>query len=250
MRMHDLKIEMEAGEIWGRRHGVPPEQRFYGPGGDTGASVQSAGGNYTALLDALIQGLPQTLSAEQTYGPGFTEAGLVNTGTELKGTATTPGYLSLYQNNVAPVLNATTATANTSARTANLADLTKLGGGAADAIAGIDPATAALSKSLTGTAQSQLNAGTAIDPFTMDNTINSVLGAYSNRGLGTSPGAQLGLSTTLATGGQNLLQQREQTASGVINQNMANYTDPILAMLGINSNTPSAAASKIGRAHV
>jgi hypothetical protein len=237
LRLPDEDAPRLMGAIEASRFNIHQAMRCYTPGGSDTPYIPEVGSQYTQLLNAMISGMPAVQSAAATYDPQSTAQSLTDLSGELSGVNGAPGYLDIYQNKVAPVLNATTATANTAARTANLGDLASLGPGAADAVAGIDPATAALSKSLTSTATGQLAQGTAIDPFTMDNTINSVLGAYSNRGLGTSPTAQLGLSTGLAAGGQALLGQRESTASGVVNQNMQNYTDPILAMLGINSPT-------------
>jgi hypothetical protein len=243
LKMEGVPIRQYAGLPWQ----IAERLKFRcGGGGSTAPASEHVGQQYTALLDALVQGMPQVLQTAKTYDPQFTEAGLADTGMELTGTGTTPGLLSLYQNQVAPVMTATQTTANTALRTGNLADVNNLGAPGVAAIKGLDPGTAGLSDALTKTATSQLNAGTALDPDTLNRIMNTTLGAYSNRGLGTSPAAQLATSTNMAAGGQNLLAQREQTAGNVINQNMQNYTDPVLAMLGINSNVPSTAASMTG----
>ena len=235
LRLPDEDAPRLMGVIESSRFNVRRAMRCYTPGGADTPSIPDVGNQYTELLNAMITGMPATVSAAQTYGPQLTEAQLGTMGEELTGTATTPGYLSLYQNQVAPAISATTAAANTAARTANLNDLTNLGPAAVSGIKALDPATAGLSDALTKTTTDQLNLGTQLDPNEVNNISKTVQGNWANRGLGASAPAGLDEAMQLLGGGQNLLAQREGAATGVINQNMTDYTEPLMQMLGINS---------------
>jgi hypothetical protein len=141
------------------------------------------------------------------------------------------------------VLSATQATANTAARTANLNDLTNLGPGGVAAEQALDPVTAALNKSLTTTAGNQLALGTQLDPNQVSQINSAVNANWANRGLGASAPAGLDDAMQLLGGGQNLLASREGQAQSVVNNNLADYTGPLMQLLAGNSPTGSQAQS-------
>jgi hypothetical protein len=206
--------------------------------GTPSASVPNAsdvGGQYSGLLNAMVQGLPEQMTAQQTYGPQYTQQGLQQLEDEMLGVNGTPGYLSIYGGSVVPAITGATTTANTAARAAGVNDLATLGPGAVGAVAALDPGQSALMNSLTGTATQQLGLGTQLDPTTSNNIISGVRSNWGSRGLGVQPQAQLSEAMQLEGGGQNLLSQRESAAGSVATLNNNMYTNPAMEMLGVNS---------------
>ncbi len=208
---------------------------FSGGGSSNPNAISGTAKKYLQMLQGIGLGMPEILALTQQYAPQFTAASLTNLQDELTGTGGQPGYLDIYANEVVPAITGAETAANTATRTANVADLTNLGPSALTAIQGANPGQTALMNSLTTTATDQLNLGTQIDPQTASQITNSVLGDFSNRGLGTSSPATLAEGLQLYAGGQNLLNQRESAAGTVANLNQQNYTDPLLAMMGVTN---------------
>ncbi len=198
------------------------------------------GAKYLKMLNAYGAGLPQQLDWQKQYQPQYEELNLQDIGRTLNGTATTPGYLKLYEDSVVPTITRATTTANTAARTGNLNDLQNLGPDVLAAIKAANPGQTGLMDSLTREAQSGLDAGNRLTADQSRSVDNAVAGAQGARGMAYGPAAAY--QNVLATSdyGDQQQQQRQQTAGAVAGLNNDFYTKQILAILGIDSKAPSA----------
>ena len=201
-------------------------------------SPGGVGSQYDQLLQQLIGSAPQQVSAQSTYQPQFTTEQLQNLALELGGGNGTPGYLSIYGNQVVPTITSATTAANTVTRGANVSDLTAMAPAAVSGVEAANPAATKLSNELTSTATGQLDLGAQLDPTTLNQITQSVRSNWASRGLGTSDPAQLDEAVQLYTGGQNLLQQRENEAGQVATMDASLYTDPALSWIGATSGAP------------
>jgi len=190
------------------------------------------GGQYYNLLRQYTRGVPLTLDTEQEYKPQFVDEALGNV------ESATPDWLNLYGTSTGTAGDIIGG-ANSLSRWYNIGDVAGGGGAAADAVRSINPEVSALTDALTQTASSQLAAGTRLDPADVNRITQSVRSDWSNRGLGTSPPAELDEAVQQATAGQNVLAQREGLASQAISANDW-ITNPALALTTGTSSAPAA----------
>ena len=206
-------------------------------GEDVSVPYAPQGADYQKMLQAYGAGMPELQSIERQYQPGFTGLDLSSISDELTGVNGAPGYLSLYQNQVAPAINAV----NAGAEAANVGTVANLGPAAASAVRGLNPGQSALMDSLTKTATDQMNLGTQLDPNTTSSITNAVRSNWASRGLGTSGPAQLSEAMQLYGGGQSLLGQREGEAGNVASLSGSLYSNPALNLVTNPGGTPSQA---------
>lgn len=194
------------------------------------AQYGKAGAQYIKLLNAYKAGLPTQLDMLTEYGGKFTDAQAEQY------RRATQGYLSTFENDILPA----SLRSNTVSREAGLVDLAALGPEAYGNIRSINPAQSSLMDALNANAMDQLGLGTVLDPNQLDWINNSVLGEWSNRGLGTSSPAQLAAALQATVGGQDLLQRRQSNALAVAGANQSFYTDPVMRLLGLDTNMNAA----------
>ena len=183
-------------------------------------------------LQAQVDLAPQLYEANATFGPKYSALQLSQLENMLNGTPGQQGYLSEYANTILPTLTTAQNTARQGQAAGTLDTLNNLGPAATAAFQSANPGGSALQDALTQTATSQLALGTQLDPAQLSQINRSVNANWSNRGLGTSAPAQLDAAVQEAVGGQNLLTQREQTASTVSNQDYSQSLAPLAALLG------------------
>ena len=178
-------------------------------------------------LKAQIAEAPQMYSAEAQYQPLL--SGLESNDTlsamnnMLYGNANSQGTMAMDQQ------------ANTAQRTSDVNDLATLGPQANAAMLASNPQSAALLSLLNGQAQSELGAGSSLTPDEQRTMQQNARAANAARGLG---GTNVSVADELMNQwnlGQQLLQQRQGFAQGVINSNQQVTGDPMLAILGRNS---------------
>ena len=183
-------------------------------------------------LQAQVDLAPQLYAANAKFGPQYSELQLKQLEDMLNDTPGQQGYLSEYANNILPTLTTAQNTARQGQAAGTLDTLNNLGPAATAAFKSANPGGSALQDALTRTATSQLALGPQLDPAQLSRINRDVNANWSNRGLGTSAPAQLDAAMQEFAGGQNLLQQREQTASAVSGQDYSQSLAPLEALLG------------------
>lgn len=143
--------------------------------------------------------------------------------------AATPGELQMAEQALPTIDNLSNA-ANTSARTATIADVQNLGPAAMAALRGFDPAATGISDTLASQAQEELDAGSQLTPSMIEQGQQNVRAGQAARGLGVGPTDAYTEAFTLGQAGQNLLEQRQAFAGNVVNQRLNQYGDPFLAI--------------------
>lgn len=184
---------------------------------------------FNALLHTYLNAQPDIFDAQNTYQPKY--AGL------------DVDLLSKYL----PQLSTLFSNANTAAAQGNTNTVSTLGPSAATAwrntYDALNPNTTSLLDKLTSTANTELEAGSRLDPATLSSITSNVRSDWSSRGLGDSMPAAFNEALSEASGGQNLLNQRIGNASSVanLNSNVNNsLLAPVTASLLENSQTPAA----------
>lgn len=222
----------DPGDIFGL-HASAPKARKYG------AELQQN-------LSAQIAVAPQLYAAEsnQSYGqPAYAQLSASNLNTYLNGSNGQPGYLSLYQNSIAPALTNATINSNnalgTATRSGTLSDLQSLGPQYASALRNLSPDTASLYSKLAQQAGEGLSAGTGLTADQQRNLNNSVRNAQSARGVSFGPAASYAEVLANSDYGNNLLQQRQNFAGQVAGMGNSLYMQPLLNFFNpINNPVP------------
>lgn len=194
---------------------------------DVGASSNSAYG----LMQALINLQQQAFKTEATYQPQYVGVTTADTGAAVSSlTDLIAKYL--------PGIVSDTNAANTAAGASAVGAAGALGPAAASAIGRTNPAEAAMLGQLNDTAGSALRAGTVLAPDDTNRITNAVRSGWASRGLGDSGPASLDEALQLYTAGQNVLQQRESEAGGVLNLDNSLVTSPALSLTQQTSTAP------------
>jgi hypothetical protein len=143
----------------------------------------------------------------------------------------------------APALSQLTASTNTAARTADIADVANLGPASYAAIRGYDPAVTGTLDTLNQQAQQQLALNGALDPFTQRALQQNIRTSQAARGMGTGVNDAAAESYYLTSTQEARRAQNQTLASGVASQTAAYYGDPFQQVLsrtsGQTSGTPS-----------
>jgi hypothetical protein len=150
------------------------------------------------------------------------------------------------QQELSPGFNALRQQASTATRTANMGDLASLGPGAVANMQALDPASAALYKSLQSDAAAGLAAGDRLTSDQAYNVTNPIRSSYASRGF--APGALQGLEegVNLFGAGNALGQQRRTNAAGVASLGQALYTNPALQWLSPGSTVAPSVLDQLG----
>ena len=195
----------------------------------------STSNQFLQQLQGYIGAQGDLLGAETTYKPGYLASSLGDLSGALYGTpamAATPGTPAspghaavpgtpaqgaqpgLVENylNLLPTLEGQDLASQTAARQTNTGTVSGLTPGTAAAVSNITPGQSPLVQALTGTATTQLAAGSRLDPNTVSQITQGVRSDWSNRGLGTSLPAGLDEAVQLEGAGQNVLNQRMSNA--------------------------------------
>lgn len=216
-----------------------PIASLFGVGDVSTPSAGSIGNQTLQMIKQLAGVQPTSVATQGTYGPqyeGITLDEIYNAigGANGLGSDFLSGLESLI-----PGINF----ANAGQAAGTTGTVAGMGGAAGSAVGSINPAETSALSSLLDTTQSQLKAGTTLDPATATNITNQVDANWASRGLGASNPAELDLATQLATAGQNTLAQRESAAGSAISQAQQDITNPALSILTTPSNAPALSAN-------
>jgi hypothetical protein len=199
-----------------------PTAKPAGPGGTTR--------DYLALIQGYARGMPTILGTEQTYKPGFVDTSLNAT----KDSAA--GLLAQFK-----ALSPEIGGVDTTNKAADLNALNTLGPAAAGAVNATNPEQAALLQQLYSKAVQGLNSGTSLLPDQARQITNYTNSSWANRGLGASGPALMGLTTNLASAGENAAKDRQKFALDVGGAGKNWLTDPALTLATKPSQTTAGA---------
>ena len=187
-------------------------------------------GQQTAdTLKAQVALAPAQYSAEAQFAPQYTNLALQNLNTMMNGSATAPGVSQLL------------AQQNTTQRASDINDVNTLGPAATQAMLNADPYNAQLLGKLNAQANQGLDAGSQLTPDQQRAMQQQSRAAFAARGMG---GGNASIADELLKQfdlGQQLLQQRQQFASGVVGTNQQVLGDPFQQITGRNSGAMQAA---------
>lgn len=141
------------------------------------------------------------------------------------------GLLTLYRDYLAPTMEQTQEAQQSSQRTADVADVSRLGPAALAAFKQSDPATANLIDTLTQHAQDQLNAGSKLDPELQRAMEQNIRSSQASRGMGYGPSDVFNESMGLTQFGEQLRQQRQAFAGQAAGLRNSIYGDPFQRIL-------------------
>lgn len=200
------------------------------PGGHTGTIGESA--------DEAAAAAPETYASNATYSPLYTQLALNNLNSFLTGPN---GYLSLYQNQIAPTAAASQAASNTTVRAGTVGDINALVPGMVTATRSANPQAASLVDTLTGTAGADLNLGTSLNPAETTQVQQAVRAGQAARGMGTGSSDALQEAFAQTDYGQQLYQQRRANAAQAAGQAQSLYSGIIPTIAGTGANMGVAA---------
>lgn len=196
-------------------------------------------------LQAQVDLAPEQYAAEAQFRPKYAALDLETLGTTLKGNGASPGLLSLFENDIAPVLSRVDAGDRKARTDADLALIRDQAGNVTQALrtaAGTDGLVTDLEKQ----AREGLAAGASMDASLANEVEQGVRSAQAARGFGF--GAPDAVVEAFARGdrGNALRQQRQQFAQQTVGTLQATGGDPVMALLGRPSQvlgmTPGVAA--------
>ena len=170
------------------------------------------------------------LSSAQQLAPGYTNLNLQNLNSTLNGTAGQQGYAAQYAGLLPQITGANTAAAGQAAQGA-AANLGQYGPQAVNAIRALNPGQASIYDLLNTQATQGLQAGNQMTPDQQRQLNNSVLSSQATRGMAYGPAASYQQVLANSQYGDNLLQQRQNTAGNVANLGNSLYTLPGMNMV-------------------
>lgn len=142
------------------------------------------------------------------------------------------GLLSLYQNYLAPTMEATQEAMSSSQRASDIADVGNFGPAAMAAIAASDPRSAGLIDTATSQAQNELGMGGNLTPGQLRQAQQAVRARSTGMLGGTGGAGDLAEAMGIGAYGQQLQQGRRQYAGNVLGQRQSFYGDPFNRVLG------------------
>lgn len=178
---------------------------------------------------------PPTLDFLNEFGPQYQKEANNELAAQMGGTADNPGSLGLFEHVIAPTMARTTALGNTAQREADVSDVERLGGRATAAIKAANPQQAKLLDLMNKMATDQLAAGSKMTPDMQREVQQSVRSGQAARGMGFGQSDLFDEALTSGTRGQQLLQSRQNYASGVAGLNQQAVGDPFMAVVGRQS---------------
>lgn len=152
----------------------------------------------------------------------------------------TPGLLSLYENEIAPVMNRTQAEAQRQQVEQNQALLSQYGPGYIAAMKAVNPEQTALRDTLYAQTRDDLALGGALDAGTRREIEQSTQGRWSSA-LAYSPEVAAATRMGIGSAAEARRRQRQDAAMRIIGLDQSLYGDPFLQITGRPSGTASAA---------
>ena len=209
---------------------------------DVAAPTPRNYGQETAdTLKSQIDLAPQKFAAEQQFAPQYQALQLGM----LRNAA--PQIADIYSQ-TAPKLAAASVAANSTQRAGDINDISTLGPQARAAIRASSPDSARLLDSITGQAQSGLDAGSQLTPEQARAAQQQSRAAFSSRGLAEGPNSALDETLRQQMMGSGVQQQRQQSGLQALGANQQFYGDPFSQILGRSGQGFGATAGALGQA--
>ncbi len=196
-------------------------------------------------LQAQIDLNPKLLKSEQSTRPDWTALELATMDQALNGVGGQRGLVDMY-GELAPKLGAIDAAGNSQQRSADIADVARLGPEALAAMRAANPGQWKLIDELTKQAQGDLEAGSTMTPAMQREIAQFVAQGQAARGLTAGPAEVYQEAMTLGTAGQELLARRRAFAAGVADMNQRFAGDPFLQIAGRSSGAVTSARGVAG----
>jgi hypothetical protein len=187
-------------------------------------------------LAAQIKYAPDLYRVSAEYQPKYTELAGREYNTFLN--AITPNYTQ----NVMPQMAEASRVANSAQRSADIGDISNLGPLARLALRNSDPDSARLLDRLNRQASEGMDAGAMLTGDEMRNLNNSLRSSMGARGISYGPASSYEEALASSQYGQQLKNQRQQSALAALGANRIFYGDPWQQVLG----RPSQAFNSIG----
>ena len=207
---------------------------------------QNYGQQTRDTLQAQVDLAPSLLKAEQTTRPGYTQLDLQQLQQTLFGSDGQQGLADIYAR-LSPQLSQVASEGATNQRTADIADVNRLGSLATEALRKANPAEFALLDQLNSQAQSDLAAGSTLTPDMQREIEQYVRQGQSARGMVSGPSSLYQEAMSLGSAGQALKDSRRRFAAGMIPINQSVLGDQFMQILGRPSTTMSSTAGVIGQ---
>jgi len=196
-------------------------------------------------LKSQIELAPQQYAAQAEFAPQYASLNMGILSDVLNGTNGQPGYLSLFENAIAPNAARVQSAADAAQRLSDVSAVEQLGGRAVTAFRAADPRREALMQSLNDQVLGDFQLGAALDPETRRQLEQQVRAAQAQRGMGLGPADLYAEAMTTGLAGQQLRQQRLSNAFNVANLNSSGL-DPFMAILGRPATSTNLAQSQAG----
>ena len=197
------------------------------------SNANNLSSSYGQDVQAEISNAPALLAANQTYSPAYTQLAMQNFNSAMTGPN---GYLSLYQNQIAPAAAAAQAASNTAVRTGTVGDINALVPGMVAATRSANPTAAGMLDTITGQTNNNLNYGTTLSPTQTTQLDESVRAGQAARGLGTGAGDATQEALAQTNYGQQLYQQRLANASQAAAKSTNFYSGVLPSIGGAQAN--------------
>lgn len=182
-------------------------------------------------LQAQVDLAPQLYAAEAEFQPKYTALNMQMLQDSLRGTSSSPGMLSLYENDIYPSLARIEASTLANQREADIAAVERYGSRATDALRTAS-GNAPLLNEMNRQAMEELAAGQSLTPAELRAAQQASRGAFSSRGLGLGNQAVADEVLKQYQLGNERQAQRRSFAGGVIGMNQQTGADPFMAILG------------------
>ena len=200
-----------------------------------GSNVEAPQRNYgqetRETLQAQIDLSPDLLKAEQDARPGYTALNLQTMNDTLHGVGGQKGLLDIYSETV-PYVSKLERQAASDQRSADIADVEKLGPKALAAMRLANPGQWALLDELNKGSLADLQNGTHMDPAQAREIQQAVRQGQAARGMGMGPADLYTEAMTMGQAGQQLLERRRALASGLVGLNQQVAGDQFMQVLG------------------
>lgn len=197
-------------------------------------------------LQAQVDLAPAKYAAEAEFGPQYAQLNADMIRAALTGTNGQPGLLSLYEQDVLPLLTRAGVADQQARISGELGAIDKYAG---DVTASLRRAsgTEGISNELQRQAQAELAAGTSLTPDVARQVAQGVRSSAAERGFGMGRSDAVAEAFAQGERGLQLQQQRRAFAGQTAGLLQATGGDPFMAILGRPSGTTSAAQAFLGQ---
>ena len=208
---------------------------------------RNLGPEYTDTLNAQIGNAPRVFGAEAAFRPRYQALQQQDVNQNVFGTGGQAGLLDLYRTGSA-VLGRTQNDANAYQHAGDISQIYGFGAQGRDALRQLNPDNAGLLDQLNAQASGDLAAGSHLNAGDLRNVQQGSRAASQARGLNFSPSAAADEVLRTALAGQAQQDRRRGFASQVYGLNQNSYTDPLLSILGRQSNAIGQASNLYNQA--